>query len=154
MTEKGKGKAKEWRRSAISCPFFKVSLPRDIVCYSDENRETSYGLGSPDFTGFIKNEFKIRKGKVIRKCAAYVDGYKKSQEEYWARELVWAYKKMKADGLLICFKGFRTLLNVRRDYIVQALPYIEDKEITDILNKLGKTIEQLFGGVNCGRMIR
>ncbi len=101
-----------------------------------------------------KNEFKIRKGKVIRKCAAYVDGYKKSQEEYWARELVWAYKKMKADGLLICFKGFRTLLNVRRDYIVQALPYIEDKEITDILNKLGKTIEQLFGGVNCGRMIR
>jgi hypothetical protein len=40
------------------------------------------------------------KGKVIRKCAAYVDGYKESQEEYWARELVWAY---------------RTLLNVRRD---------------------------------------
>jgi hypothetical protein len=44
---------------------------------------------------------------------------------------------MKADGSLICFKGFRTLLNVRRDYIVQALPYIEDKELTDILNELG-----------------
>ena len=74
----------------------------------------------------------------LRKCAAYVDAYKESQEEYWARELVWAYKKMKADGSLICFKGFRTLLNVRRDYIVRALPYIEDKEITDILNELGK----------------
>ena len=45
---------------------------------------------------------------------------------------------MKADGSLICFKGFRTLLNVRRDYIAQALPYIEDKEITDILSELGK----------------
>ena len=44
----------------------------------------------------------------------------------------------KGDGSLICFKGFRTLLNVRRDYIVQALPYIEDKEITDILSELGK----------------
>ena len=62
----------------------------------------------------------------LPKCLAEIQRYKESQEQYWAREVVWAACQLKDTGDILTWRKVRDLTNMcRRDFEV-CLPYIHD----------------------------
>lgn len=58
-------------------------------------------------------------------CRAEVLKYKESQEQYWAREIVWAIQKILKGGKVPNWKQIRTLTNMRKDNVLSCLPYLK-----------------------------
>lgn len=65
----------------------------------------------------------------LKNCTDYISQFEESREEYWAREIVWAYHHINDTGDKMQYASFRKLLNVRRSYMVAALPFIKDDSI-------------------------
>ena len=62
----------------------------------------------------------------LPKCRAEIQRYEESQEQYWAREVVWAARQIKASGVTLTWRKVRDLTNIsRRDFEV-CLPYISE----------------------------
>ena len=76
--------------------------------------------------------------KKMKRCMDFFDQYYESQEEYWARELVWAVKKTKHDGDNLNFSHIQDLTNLRRDNMVDSLEELKsiDRRIYDVLVSL------------------
>ena len=62
----------------------------------------------------------------LPKCLAEIQRYKESQEQYWAREVVWAARQIKASGVTLTWRKVRDLTNMRRRDFEACLPYISD----------------------------
>ena len=58
-------------------------------------------------------------------CRAEVLKYQESQEQYWARELVWTVHKIQKEGKILNWKQVRTLTNMRKDNVLVCLPYLK-----------------------------
>lgn len=57
-------------------------------------------------------------------CRAEIGKHQEAQEEYWAREIAWAVKKMQREGQPVNWKRIRNLTNLRRKDFKAALVYI------------------------------
>ena len=74
--------------------------------------------------------------KRMKKCMEVINRFYESQEEYWAREMVWAVKMIEKNGDELNIRHIRNLTNLRRDNMIDALEYIKvsDLAIYDILS--------------------
>lgn len=74
--------------------------------------------------------------KKMKRCMEFFDQYYESQEEYWARELVWAVKKSEHDGDSLSFSHIQDLTNLRRDNMVDSLDALAvlDKKVYNIIS--------------------
>ena len=61
-------------------------------------------------------------------CRAEIEKYKETQEEYWAREILWAIEKLKREGKIVNWKNIRILTNIRKKDMLRTLSMLEDKE--------------------------
>ena len=68
----------------------------------------------------------------LRHCANYVKQFEETQEEFWAREIIWAITKIEKEGSELYYTAVRRLLNVKRKQIAAALPFIADTRIRSI----------------------
>jgi len=59
-------------------------------------------------------------------CRAEIMKYTESQEEYWARELIWAANTMMNAGRVVHMTGLMKLTNMRGRNILASLPYLDD----------------------------
>lgn len=57
-------------------------------------------------------------------CKAEIKKHYVSQQEYWAMEVIWAAKKVIAEGKILNWKSVRTLTNMRRDNLKSCVPYL------------------------------
>lgn len=73
-------------------------------------------------------------------CKAEIDKYQESQEQYWAREVVWAVKKIIREGEMLNWKHIRNLTNMRKCDLIACIPYLD--MFTD--GKLTKQIKELM----------
>jgi len=76
----------------------------------------------------------------LPKCLAEIQRYGESQEQYWAREVVWAARQVEDSGASLTWRKIRDLTNMRcRDFEV-CLPYIskyaDSAQVEHILNLL------------------
>lgn len=56
---------------------------------------------------------------LLPQCQAEVHRYHETMSQYWAREIVWAYKKIQDNSLRLNWRSIRDLTNIRRcDFIV------------------------------------
>lgn len=62
----------------------------------------------------------------LPKCFAEMQQHKESQEQYWAREVVWAARQLKDTGDILTWRKVRDLTNMRRRDFEVCLPYIHD----------------------------
>lgn len=70
-------------------------------------------------------------------CRAEIEKYKETQEEYWAREILWAMEKLKREGEIVNWKNIRMLTNIRKkDFIACGIYLKESKEYQSIINNL------------------
>lgn len=59
-------------------------------------------------------------------CRAEIIKHIESQEQYWARELVWAANTILANGGVIHMTGLMKLTNMRVRNITASIPYLDD----------------------------
>ena len=70
-------------------------------------------------------------------CRAEIEKYKETQEEYWAREILWAIEKLKREGKIVNWKNIRILTNIKKkDFSACGIYLKESKEYQSIINNL------------------
>ena len=113
-------KPKDWDRiDRESFPSVKTAV-RQLWGSGDErpHRVTEFAvckiLGFPD-----------KRLALMPLCRAEVLKYQESQEQYWARELVWTVHKIQKEGKILNWKQVRTLTNMRKDNVLVCLPYLK-----------------------------
>lgn len=67
----------------------------------------------------------IHKLKKMERCMAVINQYYESQEEYWAREIVWAVKMIEKNGDTLNNRRIRDLTNLRRDNMLDSMQELE-----------------------------
>lgn len=60
----------------------------------------------------------------LPKCREEVKAYEESQEEFWARKIVWKYRKLLSEGKEITYSRLAKPLNLRRKNFISSLPYL------------------------------
>lgn len=76
----------------------------------------------------------------LPRCKAEIEKYYESQEEYWAREVVWAVKKIAKEGRVLNWRQIRGLTNMRKEDIIECLPYLKQFADSDIEEKIHSII--------------
>ena len=66
------------------------------------------------------------------KCMAAIQKNYESQEEYWAREIIWSIKLIKSEGLPINYTNIQRITNIRKTNMKQCLPYLNTETNKDI----------------------
>ncbi len=72
-------------------------------------------------------------------CKQEILKYYECQEEYWAREVVWAVQKIQSEGQPLNWKYIRNLTNLRNENFQVCKPYLEmcaDAEIAERIKEL------------------
>ena len=72
----------------------------------------------------------------LPKCRAEIQRYEESQEQYWAREVVWAARQIKASGVTLTWRKVRDLTNIRRRDFEACLPYISDYADSEVVAQI------------------
>ena len=67
----------------------------------------------------------MHKMKKMERCMSVINQYYESQEEYWAREIVWAIKKIEKNGDALNNRRIRNLTNLRRDNMLDSMKELE-----------------------------
>lgn len=57
----------------------------------------------------------------LPKCKIEIDKYSEQQEHYWAREVVWAVKKIVDEGTPLSWRRIRDLTNMRKENFIECL---------------------------------
>lgn len=65
-------------------------------------------------------------------CRAEILKHQESQEQYWAREIVWAVQKIQKEGKAPNWKQVRTLTNMRKDNVLACLPYLKEIAVPEL----------------------
>lgn len=69
------------------------------------------------------------------KCMKIIEQYSETQEEYWAREISWAVKKLSTEGKVLNWKHIRELINITKTDLKRAWKSI-DEETVKIIESL------------------
>lgn len=62
----------------------------------------------------------------LLQCREEIQRHKELQEQYWAREIVWAARQVKDSGVTLTWRKVRDLTNMRRRDFEASLPYISE----------------------------
>ena len=72
----------------------------------------------------------------LPKCRAEIEKYQETQEEYWAREVVWAVNHIITEGNRLNWKQIRNLTNMRKQDLIKCVPYLLNYADTDTVQKI------------------
>ena len=63
----------------------------------------------------------------LPKCYTEIKKHEESQEQYWAREVVWAVSILQVHGDPLTWRRIRALTNMRPDNFKACLPYVDEE---------------------------
>lgn len=69
----------------------------------------------------------------LPKCKSEIEKYQESQEEYWAREVVWAVNVIVREGQILNWKHVRNLTNMKKDDLITCIPYLYQFADNDLI---------------------
>lgn len=72
----------------------------------------------------------------LPKCLAEIQRYEESQEQYWAREVAWAARRVEESGAALTWRKVRDLTNIRRRDFDNCLLYIPDYADSELAEKI------------------
>lgn len=113
-----------------------------VLAYIDQVKEMEAAGGRPrkiTYFGVAKMlGMETRTLERLEKCVLALRQYQETQEEFWAREICWCIQNLEAEEHEINYTALRRALNLRREYIVAALPYMKDQRIREIALNLAE----------------
>ena len=76
----------------------------------------------------VCREFEINEEtfKKLHRCQKIIKKYAETQDEFWAREIVWAYKKLKEKGQLFYWSDIRKLTGIKKCNLDRVIPYLKE----------------------------
>ena len=77
----------------------------------------------------------------LPRCLAEIRRHEETQEQYWAREVVWAAKQLRAAGSPLVWRRIRELTNMRPENYRACLPYVANYADVTMLEKLRSIIK-------------
>ena len=77
----------------------------------------------------------------LPRCLAEIRQHEESQEQYWAREVVWAVNQLKATGSPLIWRRIRELTNMRPENYRVCLPYVANYADVTMLEELRSVIK-------------
>lgn len=91
--------------------------------------------------GTIEKQFDIQQKILINNKSYHeiIVKYDESYPEYWARELVWSYNKLKEEKAYISQNKITKQISIRKEQLIKAIPYIykyTDKETADTIKTI------------------
>lgn len=72
----------------------------------------------------------------LPQCLAEIQRNEESQEQYWAREVVWAANQLRIAGVPLVWRRIRELTNMRPQNFRACLPYVSDFAGDEMLAQL------------------
>jgi hypothetical protein len=69
-------------------------------------------------------------------CRVEVNRYHETMQQYWAREIVWAYNKVRDNRVKLNWRAIRDLTNIRRCDFLEALPLLIHYADSDTSTKI------------------
>lgn len=70
--------------------------------------------------------FPDKRLQLLSQCRAEVLKYQETQEQYWAREIIWAVGKIQREGKPFNWKQIRVLTNMRKENLIASLSCLEE----------------------------
>lgn len=86
-----------------------------------------------------KLNFPNKRFDYLPLCRKEIQKYKESNEEYWARKVIWAINTIKNKGEVLNFRKIRNLTNMRKEYLIACMPQLEkigDKDIIKVVKQI------------------
>lgn len=77
-----------------------------------------------------------RIASYLPKCKAEIEKHYETQEEYWAREVVWAVNHIITEGNRLNWKQIRNLTNMRKQDLMKCVPYLSKYVDMDMVDKI------------------
>lgn len=90
----------------------------------------------------IERMFGLSSKKIslhLPRCRAEIEQYLETQEQFWAREIVWAAEQILKSGSTLTLRKIEHLINIRRNDIERCVPYLckyGDAELVEQVVKL------------------
>lgn len=79
--------------------------------------------------------------RYLRQCANEVKRYEETQETYWARKIVWQYRKLKSNKVNINYNRLCRPINLRKQNFLSSFPFLhlfcKEEEEMEIRGLLG-----------------
>ncbi len=72
--------------------------------------------------------FPDKRLKLMPLCMEEVSKHQEPQEQYWAKEIVWAVSSIQNDGKAPTWKQIMALTNMRKANLKACLPYLKVME--------------------------
>lgn len=69
-------------------------------------------------------------------CRGVILSKEESQEQYWAREVVWALDEVERQNTPLCWRRIRDLTNMKKAQFQSCLRYVADDEVRERLELL------------------
>lgn len=113
-------KPKDWEKAdRESLPLVKSAVRQlQGIVGERPHRVTEFAvckiLGFPD-----------KRLKLMPLCRKEVLKHQEPQEQYWAREIIWAVGKIQHEGKVLNWKHIRVLTNMRKDNFIACLPCLK-----------------------------
>ena len=98
-----------------------ISRPKKVTVFAVEKL---LGLPSKRITLYLP------------KCKAEIERNQETQEQYWAREVVWAVNKITGDGNMLNWKHVRNLTNMRKCNLIACIPYLCEFADDDLIQSV------------------
>lgn len=81
-----------------------------------------------------------RIASYLPKCKAEIEKHYETQEEYWAREVVWAVNHILREGNTLNWKHIRSLTNMRKQDLIRCVPYLPNYTDIGIVENIKRLI--------------
>ena len=135
--KKGGKKGLDWQSiDAETLPKVKALL-NALTC-DDTSRPQRISIGKVERVLGLPS----KRLKNCPKCKAEIEKHWESQEEYWAREIVWAIGQLIQDGRTLNFSGIHRLINLRKKDMRRCLPYLSRYGSKELASRVTKILEE------------
>ena len=75
------------------------------------------------------------------RCKAIFEQYTESYPESWARKIIWAYQRLRAQGKPFYWSDIRKLSGVKKKNFHLIIPYLQQHTDTETANRIAALIE-------------
>lgn len=72
----------------------------------------------------------------LPKCKEEILKHKETQEEFWARKIIWGVKKIIRENLSLNLTRIESITNIEKENIIRCIPYIGDNDTREKLKSL------------------
>lgn len=138
--EKNRVHTKPGRRS-----FDYDSMDNDLLPKVKQYIKQLYSKeGRPEKLSFRKVEKALslppKRFNFLPRCKKYIEQHWESQNEFWARETIWAVRELKQQSLPLNYKRIHQLTNMRFPNLQACYPYIEDSDVKQVVGGIIATL--------------